>query len=132
MCWSLEDKQLLIESIYSNVDCGKILIRNGSWKELEKLEEGGHELAWKDITDGKQRLNTVKEFLDNKFPDIHGNYFEDLSDQAQRKLTNHQLFSYSELPENTPDNEVLRQFLRLNFSGVPQSKEHLEYVKSLL
>ena len=63
---------------------------------------------------------------------MHGNYHKDLSDQAQRRLLNHQLFSYAELPENTPDVEILRQFLRLNFSGVPQSQEHLEYVKSLL
>ncbi len=132
LVWSLKDKQLLIESIYNNVDCGKILVRNRGWKELEELQKGGHELAWKDIVDGKQRINAIKDFLDNKFPDMYGNYYNDLSDRAQRRLTNHQLFSYSELPENTKDEDVLKQFLRLNFSGVPQSQEHLEYVKSLL
>lgn len=132
LVWSLQDKQLLIESIYNNVDCGKILVRNRGWKELEELQKGGHDLAWKDIVDGKQRVNAIKDFLDDKFPDMHGNYHKDLSDQAQRRLLNHQLFSYAELPENTPDVEILRQFLRLNFSGVPQSQEHLEYVKSLL
>lgn len=132
LCWSLEDKQLLIDSIYNYVDCGKILIRNRGWRELEKLEKEGHELAWKDIVDGKQRLNAVKAFMDNEFADSSGNYFKDLSTVAQRKLTSNQLFSYSELPENTPDDTVIRQFLKLNFAGVPQSKEHLEYVKSLL
>ena len=63
---------------------------------------------------------------------LYGNYFEDLSEQAQRRLTNNQLISYSELPEKTTDEEVLKQFLRLNFSGVPQSQEHLDYIKSLL
>jgi hypothetical protein len=132
LVWSLKDKQLLIESIYNNVDCGKILVRNRSWDELRVLQKGGHELAWKDIVDGKQRINAIKDFLDDKFPDMHGNYYNDLSDRAQRRLTNHQLFSYSELPENTKDEDVLKQFLRLNFSGVPQSQEHLNYVKSLL
>lgn len=132
LCWSLEDKQLLIDSIYNYVDCGKILIRNRGWRELEKLEKEGHELAWKDIIDGKQRLNAIKSFIDNEFADSNGNYFKDLSTVAQRKLTSNQLFSYSELPENTSDDIVLKQFLKLNFAGVPQSKEHLEYVKSLL
>lgn len=131
LVWGLKDKQLLIESIYNGVDCGKILVRNRGWKELEKLQKESHELSWKDVVDGKQRLSTVKEFIDGGFCDIQGNYYEDLSDSAQRRLTSHQLFSYSELPENTPDSEVLKQFLRLNFAGLPQSKEHLEFIKSL-
>jgi len=108
------------------------LIRNRGWKELEELQKGGHELAWRDVIDGKQRINAIKTFIDGDFPDLHGNYYDDLSEEAQRKLTNNQLFSYSELPENTPDVDVLRQFLRLNFSGVPQSEEHINFVKQLL
>lgn len=130
--WNVEDKQLLIESIYNGVDCGKILIRSRGWAELGELQKDGHELAWKDIVDGKQRLNAIQGFLDDEFKDLNGNYYSDLSDTAQRMLCSHQLFSYSELPENTSDEEVLRQFLRLNFAGVPQSKEHIEFVKDLL
>ena len=132
LCWSLKDKQLLLESIYNNVDCGKIVVRNRGWEELRKLQKEGHELAWKDVVDGKQKLHAIKSFMDGEYPDLHGNYFEDLSDRAQRRLTNNQLISYSELPEKTTDEEVLKQFLRLNFSGVPQSQEHLDYIKSLL
>ena len=132
LCWSLKDKQLLLESIYNNVDCGKIVVRNRGWEELRKLQKEGHELAWKDVVDGKQKLNAIKSFMDGEYPDLHGNYFEDLSNQAQRRLTNNQLISYSELPEKTTDEEVLKQFLRLNFAGVPQSQEHLDYIKSLL
>jgi hypothetical protein len=132
LCWTLKDKQLLLESIYNNVDCGKILVRNRGWKELEELQKDGHELAWKDIVDGKQKIHAIKSFMENEYPDLNGNYFDDLSDQAQRRLTSHQLISYSELPENTKDEDVLRQFLRLNFTGVPQSEEHLNYIKSLL
>ena len=132
LCWSLKDKQLLLESIYNNVDCGKIVVRNRGWEELRKLQKEGHELAWKDVVDGKQKLHAIKSFMDGEYPDLHGNYFEDLSDKAQRRLTNNQLISYSELPEKTTDEEVLKQFLRLNFAGVPQSQEHLDYIKSLL
>ncbi len=132
LVWELKDKQLLVESIYNEVDCGKILVRNRGWKELKELKDLGHELSFRDVVDGKQRICAVKEFIDNGFPDLHGNYYDDLSDLAQYRFTNHQLFSYSELSEKTSDEEVLNQFLRLNFSGVPQSQEHLDYVKSLI
>lgn len=132
LVWELKDKQLLIESIYNYVDCGKIVVRNRGWNELRILKEGGHELAWKDIIDGKQRIDAVRGFTEGEFPDLKGNYFDDLSERSQKRFTSHQLFSYSELPENSRDEDVVRQFLRLNFSGVPQSEEHLNYIKSLL
>lgn len=131
LVWTLKNKQLLLESIYNGVDCGKIVVRNRSWKELEHLQKEGYALAWKDIVDGKQRLNAVISFIKGDFTDSSGNYYNDLSVQAQRRLTNHQLFSYAEIIEDSSDEEVLLQFLKLNFSGVPQSKEHLNFVKNL-
>lgn len=132
LVWELKDKQALIESIYLNVDCGKILIRNRGWKELEDLQAKGEtELYWKDCVDGKQRLHAIKEFLEDGFKDLYGNYYSDLSDNAQNKLLNHQLFSYAELPENSSDESVIEQFLRLNFAGVPQSTEHIDYVHNI-
>ncbi|HEX7846454.1 MAG TPA: DUF262 domain-containing protein [Chitinophagaceae bacterium] len=126
--WSMEDNQNLIESIYQNIDCGKILIRNRSFEEADKM---GEEASFKDIVDGKQRLNAIRNFMLNVFPDYAGNYWADLSANAQRRLLDHQLFSYAELPENTKDESVIRQFLKLNFCGIPQSNEHIEFVKSI-
>lgn len=132
LVWELKDKQALIESIYLNVDCGKILIRNRGWKELEELvKKGETELYWKDCVDAKQRLHSIKDFLEDKFQDMHGNYFSDLSKEAQNKFTSHQLFGYAELPENSSDESVIEQFLKLNFAGVPQSTEHIEYVHNI-
>lgn len=130
--WSLKDKQLLIESIYQGIDCGKLLVRKRGWKELEQMAANGEtELAFSDIVDGKQRLNTVKEFILGEFMDLDGNFYSDLSAYSQHKFTDHQLFSYSELPDNTLDVSVIRQFLKLNFTGVQQSVEHIKFVKSL-
>lgn len=132
LVWNLEEKQMLIESIYNNVDCGKILIRRKNWDELRVLlEKGETDLSWADVVDGKQRLHTMYEFINNEFPDINGIYFGDMSHNAQSRLLDHQLFSYAELPESTTDKEVINQFLKLNFAGVPQSKEHLDFVKSI-
>lgn len=37
----------------------------------------------------------------------------------------------AQLPENADDRTTIASFLMLNFSGVPLSREHLEYVQSI-
>lgn len=129
--WNDSDNKLLIESVYQNVFCGKIIIRNRDWASLEALAKTGEtELFFNDVVDGKQRLNAVKLFLQDKFTDLHGNYFSDLSEQAQRKFGDHQLFSFG-IIERATDEQVIRQFFKMNHLGVPQSREHIEYVMSL-
>jgi len=130
--WRIEEKQLLIESIYKGINCGLILVREHSWNKIEKLTlQGETEVAFKDIVDGKQRLNAIQGFINNEYPDLHGNYFDDLSDYAQYKFNNHQLFQFAVLKDNTTDDEVIYQFLKVNFSGIPQSKEHILFVENI-
>jgi hypothetical protein len=130
--WTLEQKQLLIESVYKGISCGVILVRKRSWGELEKLAAKGEtELSFTDIVDGKQRLNAIKQFLNEEITDMYGNYYSDLSKHSQRKFTDHQLFQYAEM-EDATDEETLYQFLKMNHEGVPQSKEHLDFVAKLL
>ena len=132
LVWSLEDKRTLLDSIYNQVDCGKILVRLRGIEELEQMALAGEtELSFKDVVDGKQRLNAVIDFIAGKYTDSYGNHYGDLSNVEQKRFLNHQLFSYSEMPEGTPDIEVRNQFLKLNFAGVPQSKEHIEFVKNI-
>lgn len=131
--WSLEQKQLLIESIYKGISCGTILVRLRSWSTLEKMAKSGEtELSFKDIVDGKQRLKAIEQFINNDFMDLHGNYYSDLSSNSQNMFGNNNLLNYAEMDDSTSDEEVLYQFLKMNFEGVPQSKEHLQYVESLL
>src|SRR5271157_5582998 len=60
--WALEDKQLLIDSIYNNISCGSIVVRKRSFDELEKhYAMGERELFFYDVVDGKQRLKTMQE-----------------------------------------------------------------------
>ena len=130
--WSIKDKQLLIESIYQDIECGRILVRKRSWDELERMvAKGETEIGFNDVVDGKQRLNAVREFIQGKYPDLYGNYFADLSNTAQNRFTHHHLFSYAELPEDAQDSQVIMQFLKLNFAGVPQSQEHIDFVREL-
>jgi hypothetical protein len=80
--------------------------------------------------DGKQRLNTIIEFMENKF-DIQGYYWTNLSTKDRNHFESFQVFS-CELPENTTEEQKIRLFLRVNKYGKVMSKEHLDYVESLL
>lgn len=132
LVWELEDKQALIHSIYNGISCGKIIVRRRDFNWVMKSQRTVEEACWVDVVDGKQRLNAIVDFINNEFPDKYGNYWRDLSDLAKHKFTNHQLFSYGEMSEDTTDEDVLKQFLSINFTGKPQSVDHINYVESLL
>lgn len=130
--WTLKDKQLLIESIYQGIDCGRILVRKRGYEELNKMQAAGEtELCSADIIDGKQRLEAVRGFVMLEYTDANGDYYSDLSFKSQHSFMGHQLFSFAEMGENTPDEDVVHQFLKLNFCGIPQSEQHIQHVKSI-
>lgn len=130
--WTRPQKQALVSSIYNGIDCGKIIVRSRTYDELERMiVKGEIELAYHDIVDGKQRLGAIRDFIQDEFKDVHGNYYSDLSNNAQTDFVGHQLLSYGVMERDPTDAEVLQQFLKLNFTGVPQSPKHLKYVDSL-
>lgn len=79
----------------------------------------------------KQRLNCLMDFFENKFPDSNGNYWKDFSKPAQRFFKGRNCLTFYFLRENCSDEKVRRAFLNVNFTGVPMSKEHIEFVKSI-
>jgi len=129
--WSLEDKQLLIESIYQGLDIGKIIIKKNSFGYIREQINIGKKVAFKDIVDGKQRLNALLGFVMDEFEDLHGNLFSDLSDKAKHKFQSFQGVSYGELDEETTDKEIQETFMKINFTGVQMTKEHLDFVKNI-
>lgn len=131
LVWTLEQKQALIESIYNWIEIGKFVFRYRSWEQIEaEMKETGHGYNW-DCVDGKQRLNAIIEFLQGKFPDIQGNYWNDLSPAAQRHLLGYSKLSFAKMDEGTTDADVVRTFLTLNFTGTPMSPEHIAFVQSI-
>lgn len=133
LVWSLEQKQLLIESIYNNVEIGKFVVRKRSFKWVEQRVKEGKiaNTAFNDLVDGKQRFTAIVGFINNEFPDMYENYFNDLSEKSKRKFISYRHLTYVELDENATDKDTLSVFLAINFTGVPMSKEHIEYVKSI-
>lgn len=133
LVWSLEDKQLLIESIYNNIEIGKFVIRTREWAWVKKRLSRGQTkyTAFADVVDGKQRLNALLDFVTNQFADLYGNCWCDLSEIARYKFQKYAKFSFFEIDEDVTDADVLRQFLAINFTGASMSKEHIEYVRSI-
>ena len=132
LCWTLEDEQSFIDSIYNGLNLGTIVLRKHSYeymKEREKYNDGS--AADFDVIDGKQRLNTLERFLTDKFTDSFGNYWSDLSDYAQRRFGRYCSMNVLHIEEDATDEEVLAVFLNVNYTGRPMSKEHIEYVRSL-
>lgn len=130
--WNLEQKQLLIESVYNYLDCGLILVRERSFDYIKKeVKKGNYNVGFFDIVDGKQRLNALYEFLTNQFKDLHGNYFGDLSKNAKMKFANSFCFTFGKMRYHSTDEDVINSFLNVNFTGTPMCREHIEYVRSL-
>lgn len=116
-CWSLEDKQDLIDSIFNHVDIGKIVLVN-----RDVLE------PW-EVLDGKQRLSTIKDFYEDKFT-YKGKKYSELTKNDRN------YFKMYPLPTavlDTEDNDVIiRQFIKLNTCGKSMSKEDIERAISLM
>lgn len=125
--WTLQQKQDLIDSLYYNIDCGKIVLKENEVDAIYKAEEG----FFYDVVDGKQRLTAIHGFVNDEYPDSMGNYFSDFSIVAQRKFSSLQNIKVMCLDVSATDKEILEQFLATNFAGVPQSSEHINFVKEL-
>lgn len=119
LVWDEKDKEDLIESIFMGANIGLFLFRSCEGK----LDE-----PWYEIIDGKQRLNTIIEFYENRLR-YHGLLFDELPTKVQSKF---QDFRVSFAIPNLSDEDVLRYFLIINRSGKRMDESHLKYVENLL
>lgn len=133
LVWSLEQKQLLIESIWNNIEIGKVVVRARKFAWVQKrIKEGKIEhTAYFDLVDGKQRVNALLSFIKGEFADANGVSWNELSESTKRRFLSYRNVSYIELDENTSDSETIACFLAINFTGVPMSKKHIEFVQSI-
>lgn len=119
--WNLEDKQKLIESIFQGVEIGKFaLIRRPYQEEGPSFE----------ILDGKQRLSTIIEFLQDRFA-YKGVLYSQLNPQDKRYFEQFSI-TYGEAEEGTTLAQKLRYFLKLNTGGRAQDPQHMEGIRQQL
>ena len=114
--WTLEQKQLLIDSIYNNYDIPKIYLRK---------DDNDPEIWW--LLDGQQRLTAITEFMKDQFPldggsdvtslpkEIHDKFYKELVPKEKSKITSRTL-DFVIIVCNENEEEDL--FLRLN-KGTP-------------
>src|SRR5574343_371711 len=129
--WTLEQKQALIDSIYKYIDIGKFVLAYYHISTKLDAHEAGDNMFNIMCIDGKQRMTAIKEFVEGKFPDSYGDYWDDLSSEAQWKFKGKSI-SVCMLSEREVTPAFIKQiFLGVNFTGTPMSPEHIEYVKSI-
>lgn len=123
--WTLEQKRELIWSVLIGRHIPHCAVINTINKEDER----------KDIyliIDGKQRLSTIFDFVDDKFTiEVEGKeyLFSQLPGDYQNAVNNY-YFSYYVVNEpwdnRITDDQKIAWFKFINFAGTPQDAEHLK------
>ena len=122
--WTIEQKRELIWSIFIGRHIPHCAVINSINKENEN----------KDlylIIDGKQRLSTIFDFIDNKFTvDIEGKdyLFSELPEDYQKSVTYYHFRYYvvnEPLDTRITDDQKVAWFKFINFAGTPQDAVHL-------
>jgi len=117
--WKSHQKSELIESILMNIPIPVIYVFE-------------NEVGLKQIVDGKQRISTIIEFMNNKFklaklkmlPQFDGKYFSDLEPLYKNKIERYQLFFYVIEPP-TPERVKYDIFDRVNRGGTTLNSQEM-------
>lgn len=124
--WTLEQKQELIWSMLLGREIPRASVIN-------VLREG---IEYYEVIDGKQRLSSMIDFLNNKFHlNIEGvdYYFNNLPKDYQLTISNYPIeFRVVNEPYDNPvtDEEKIDWFMFINFAGTPQDSEHFNLLKN--
>lgn len=98
-----------------------------------------HEHRKFEVIDGKQRILTIKRFLNNEFPIIVDGeevFYKDLGNdvqyqiQARNSLVGEIYYSYDD--EKITDDQKIALFNFYNFAGTPQEEAHREKLLNVL
>lgn len=118
--WTDDDKEKLIDSIFSNVSIGSFLFASLPFAPNAKHYE---------VIDGKQRLTTLVEFYEDRFP-FKGVYFSQLSRSDANHFENYSIMM-GKLEEPTYK-QKLAAFLAVNTTGKVMDQDHLDTIKEEL
>jgi uncharacterized protein with ParB-like and HNH nuclease domain len=122
LVWNDTQKTYLIDSIFNDIDIGKFVLIKLEFEENRESYE---------ILDGKQRLSTIIDFIEDKFK-INGYFFSELSKSDKRSFFNKRISIGFSDERNFDKDKVIEYFIRLNVSGTPIEKEFLDNLKKSL
>lgn len=121
LVWSMEQKLSLMDSIFNNIEIGKFTFIRHDFASKRNF--------YYEILDGKQRLSTICEFYEDRFA-WRGKKFSELCAEDARHFTGFPVIQ-GEVGEIT-EQQIYKLFVKMNTSGQPVSKEHLDKIKSLI
>mgnify|MGYP006304454475 CR=1 FL=1 len=117
--WTIKDKVSLIDSIFNNIDIGKIVLVQRDYSADVFYE----------VLDGKQRITAIRDFYEDRFK-YNGYYYSELSRTDKHKFGNHAIaLGYLENPDK---HAIFESFIKLNTCGKPMAKKHIDHVQKLL
>ena len=129
--WNLEQKRLYIENLFLD----KAVI-TPTFIQVEKPKELRKDFSDFDILevlDGKQRLSTIFEFIENQFCLNDGIYFKNLNGKDKIELLFMDVKAIEILPRKfsnqLTDKQKIELFLEINELGTKMSDEHIEKIK---
>ena len=124
--WNQEFKDYFVDTLLLNYPAPAIFL-------YEEIDDEGS--AKYHVVDGKQRLTTIFEFVNNEFPvsdraqlsELRGKYFSDLDKEIKRSIWSYQ-FSVEYLPT---DNEgtINKIFDRINRNTAKLSNQELRHAQ---
>lgn len=117
--WTPTQRVKLIDSIFNNIDTGRIAVIDRGYLKSGPMYE---------VLDGKQRLASLVMFSEDRFM-YKGMLFSQMNRQDQNHFRMHPV-SLAQA-SNLTRVQKLRYFLKLNTEGTPQDIDHLEHVRRL-
>lgn len=130
LCWNLEQKQFYITNIFNEMaKCTPTIVEYYS---------DDYTIKYFEVLDGKQRLTTLFDFIDNKFSILYDGeeiYFNDLIDEDKTFLlylnVNYTRVMPIKLNTNVSLKDRLEIFLEVNYLGTKMRDEHLKNVLAM-
>lgn len=130
LVWTLDQKRDYILALFN----GKATIE----PTIVEYFKNNYEIHIMEVLDGKQRLTTIFDFIDNKFSIIiDGNevYFRDLIEKDQKFLFKHDVKKTRIMPRDIAEDVSIKDkidiFLEINEKGTKMSDEHLDNIKKM-
>lgn len=133
LVWTPIQKEQLIISLLRDVPMPRFVL-------VERVDDisGRRNPSTFLVLDGKQRMNTIFEFIRNEFSISYKEkqiFFDDLSNLAKQRITDPHPCTYDvhySYPNDAiSDDTLIYLFELVNFLGTPQDKQHLETLKKL-
>lgn len=119
LVWTDRDRELLLDSVFQNIDIGKFVFVD---KEFERNAPAY------EILDGKQRLSALTDYFCNRYT-YRGLFYNDLHKSEQDWFCN-RMVSVGNV-RNITEKQKLKLFIMLNTTGRAVDEEHLNRIKKM-